>query len=60
MGISAYETVKARKQEEWKDILDTWKDDPTTAANHMVLGMDLKQRREARGKVGKKALPTWI
>jgi len=60
MGISAYETVKARKQEEWKDILDTWKDDPTTAANHMVLGMDLQQRREARGKVGKKPLPTWI
>ena len=60
MGISAYETVKARKQEEWKDILDTWQDDPVSAANHMVLGMDLKQRREARGKSGKKPLPTWI
>jgi hypothetical protein len=60
MGISAMETVKARKQEEWKDILDTWIDDPQGAANHMVLGMDLKQRREARGKVGKKPLPTWI
>jgi len=60
MGISAYETVKARKQEEWKDILDTWKDDPVSAANHMVLGMDLKQRREARGKSGGKPLPTWI
>ena len=54
------ETVKARKQEEWKDILDTWIDDPQSAANHMVLGMDLKQRREARGKAGKKPLPTWI
>jgi len=60
MGISAYEAVKSRKQEEWKDILDTWRDDPISAANHMVLGMDLKQRREARGKSGKKALPTWI
>ena len=60
MGISAYEAVKTRKQEEWKDILDTWRDDPVSAANHMVLGMDLKQRREARGKAGKKPLPTWI
>ena len=60
MGISAYETVKARKQEDWKDILDTWTDDPQSAANHMVLGMNLEQRREARGKVGKKPVPTWI
>jgi len=60
MGISAYETVKARKQEDWKDILDTWIDDPQSAANHMVLGMNLQQRREARGKVGKKTVPTWI
>ena len=60
MGISAYEADKTRRQEEWKDILDTWKDDSQSAANHMVLGMDLKQRREARGKVGKKTLPTWI
>ena len=60
MGISAYETVKARKQEDWQDILDTWVDDPQSAANHMVLGMDLKQRRESRGKVGKKGVPTWV
>ena len=60
MGISAYETVKARKQEDWRDILDTWTDDPQSAANHMVLGMNLEQRREARGKVGKKPVPTWI
>ena len=60
MGISAYETVKARKQEDWQDILDTWADDPQSAANHMVLGMDLNQRRKARGKVGKKPAPTWV
>ena len=60
MGISAYETVKQRKMEDWKDILDTWQDDPVSAANHMVLGLDLNQRREARGKVGKKTVPTWI
>jgi hypothetical protein len=60
MGISALETVKDRKREEWKDILDSWTDDPQSMANHIVLGMDLKQRREARGKSGKKPLPTWI
>jgi len=60
MGISALETVKDRKREEWKDILDSWTDDPQSMANHIVLGMDLKQRREARGKAGKKPLPTWI
>jgi hypothetical protein len=60
MGISAYETVKQRKQEDWQDILDTWIDDPQSVANHMVLGMDLDQRRKARGKVGKKPAPTWI
>ena len=46
--------------EDWKDILDTWQDDPVTAANHMVLGMNLQQRRESKGKVGKKTVPTWI
>jgi len=60
MGISAYETVKLRKQEDWQDTLDTWLDDPQSVANHMVLGMDLDQRRRARGKVGKKSVPTWI
>ena len=58
--VSRDKAVKTRKQEEWKDILDTWIDDPQSAANHMVLGMDLKQRREARGKVGKKTVPTWV
>ena len=60
MGISAYETVKQRKMDDWQDILDTWQDDPVTAANHMVLGMNLQQRRESKGKVGKKTVPTWI
>ncbi len=60
MGISAYEVVKQRKMEDWQDILDTWIDDPQSAANHMVLGMDIDQRRKARGKVGKKTVPTWI
>ena len=60
MGISAYETVKARQQEDWQDMLDSWMDDPQAAANHMVLGMDLDQRRKARGQVGKSQTPTWV
>jgi hypothetical protein len=60
LAISAYETVKLRKQEEWQDILDTWTDDPKTAANHMVLGLDLEQRKKARGINSGKQLPTWI
>jgi hypothetical protein len=60
LAISAYETVKLRKQEEWQDILDTWTDDPQSAANHMVLGLDLEQRKKARGLNSGKQLPTWI
>jgi len=60
MGISAMETIHQRKRDEWQDILDTFIDDPQSAANHMVLGMDLDQRKEARGKSSRKPLPTWI
>ena len=60
LAISAYETVKLRKQEEWQDILDTWTDDPESAANHMVLGMNLEQRKAARGKNSGKSVPKWV
>jgi hypothetical protein len=60
MSISAYETVKLRKQEEWTDMMEAWLDDPESACNHMVLGMDLDQRRKARGLNGKKPVPTWV
>ena len=53
LSISAYQTVQSKKAEEWMD-------DPEAAANHMVLGMDLDQRRKARGLNGKKQTPTWI
>ena len=60
LSISAYETVKMRKREDWQDILDSWQDDPQAAANHMVLGMDLEQRQKARGATGRKGAPTWV
>ena len=60
MGISAYEAVKMRKQEEWNDILDTFLDDPQAATNHLVFGMNLEQRRKARGQKTKQGIPTWV
>ena len=59
MSISAYEAVKMRKQEEWNDILETFIDDPVAATNHLVMGMNLEQRRKARGKA-KSSVPTWV
>ena len=59
MAISANQEIAKRKFEEWKDLEQAWKDDPQSAANHMVLGMNYKQRQEARGKT-KNSVPTWI
>tara|TARA_B100000003_G_scaffold74515_1_gene66688 strand:+ start:5028 stop:6839 length:1812 start_codon:yes stop_codon:yes gene_type:complete len=59
LAISAHETVKLRKQEEWNDMLESWFDDPEAAANHMVLGMDIHQRRQARGNT-KNSVPNWV
>ena len=60
LAISAYEQVKLREREEFQDMLETWNDDPVSAANHLVLGMNLEQRREARGKNSGKSVPTWL
>ena len=57
-GISAREQIKLRKREEWDDQLEAFLDDPQSSANHLVLGMNLEQRREARGKAGQKGI-TW-
>ena len=60
LAISAHEAVKQRKQDEWQDMMEEWFDNPETAANHMVFGMNLDQRRQARGKSGGKSVPTWV
>ena len=59
MSISALEVVKERKREEWNDMLTAFLDDPQTETNHLVLGLNLDQKREARGN-GKNSVPTWI
>ena len=60
MSISAYEAVKARRQEDWQDLLETFLDDPQSATDHLVLGFSLDQRRAARGGKTGKAIPTWV
>ena len=60
LSISAYEAVKQRNRDEFQDILDTWRDDHQSAANHMVLGMNLDQRQKARGRSGRSKTPTWV
>jgi len=60
MAISAYEAVKLRKQEEWKDLLEDFLDNPKSAVDHIAFGMDLDQRRQARGLKNEKSTPTWV
>ena len=59
LSISAQEQINLRKREEWDDILEQFLDDPQGSANHLVLGLDVKQRQQARGNSGKSSVPTW-
>jgi len=47
MSISAHETTKQRKRDEWNSMLAEFLDNPTASANHMVLGMNKEQRDKA-------------
>ena len=58
-ALSAQEQIKLRKREEWDDYLEAFADDPQAATNHLVMGMNVQQRREARGKATGKAV-TWF
>ena len=49
LAISAMEQIKLRKQMEWDDMIAGFLDDPQASANHLVMGMNYKQRQEARG-----------
>ena len=59
LALSAEEQIKDRRHEEWIDHLEAWMDDPVAEANHMVMGMSLDQRRQARGST-KSHTHTWI
>ena len=60
MAISANESIKARKREDWNDMMDEWFDDPEAAANHMVFNMDIHQRRQSRQLKGKDVVSHWV
>ena len=49
LSISAQDQIRLRKKEEWDNMLEDFLDSPQSSANHLVLGMSLEQRREARG-----------
>ena len=59
LSISAQEQINLRKNEEFKDILEGFLDDPQSMTNHIVLGMDVNQRQQARGKPNK-STPTYF
>jgi len=59
LSISAQEQINLRKREEWNDILEGFLDDPQSSANHLVLGMDVNQRQQARGNSNGKSVPNW-
>ena len=59
MGISALEEIKNRKRNEWNAMIEEMIDDPQASANHMVFGMNLEQRQQAKGG-GKNSIPTWV
>ena len=60
LSISAHEAVKARRAEDWQDMIEEFLDDPQTATDHLVFGMNLDQRKQARTLKGKKSVHTWV
>ena len=59
MGISAQEAINERKRMEWNAMLQEFIDDPQASANHMVLGMNLEQRQQAKG-YSKNSTYNWV
>ena len=60
MAISAYEQMKLEKQEDWKDMVDMFMDDPQTATDCLVFGMNMDQRKQVQLGKGKKSVHTWV
>jgi len=60
LSISAEKQIALRKAEEWNTMLEEFLDDPQASANHMVLGMDIEQRREARGLEDHNSGHNWV
>ena len=59
LGISALEAIKNRKRDEWNSMIEEMMDDPHASANHMVFGMNLEQRQQAKGN-SRNSIPNWV
>ena len=59
LHISALDQIAMRKRDEFEDQLTAFLDDPQSSANHLVLGMTLEQREEARGYDTGNTVPNW-
>jgi len=60
MGISAQEAINIKKRKEWEDILEDFLDSPQASANHLVFGMSLDQRKQARGIEDNNEVHNWV
>ena len=60
LSISAYEQIKLAKQDDWNDMEEAWQNDPQSAANSMVFGMNVDQRRQARLIHGNNSVHKWV
>ena len=60
LAISAQTLIKQRELEEWNDMMEAWADDPKQAANHLVFGMSLDQRKKARQLKGNSSVYHWV
>ena len=59
LHISALDQIKDRKTQEFANMLAEFIDDPQASANHMVLGMSLEQRQQAKGNETGNSVPNW-
>ena len=60
MAISANEQMKLHRREDWKDMMDMFMDDPQTATDCIVFGMNMDQRQQVKLGKGKKSVHTWV
>ena len=60
MSISADEAIKDKKRQEWDSILEDFLDSPHSSANHLVFGMDIEQRKQARGIEDNNSVYNWL
>ena len=60
MAISAYEQEKLLRRDDWNDMLERFIDDPQTATDYLVFGMNLDQRRKCDGLKGKSSVSHWV